>query len=251
MVPGNYLGERRIERRNVHNQAGVYKVNLPCVPVRTVGTVLVEMVDKNGLYFSDEFPLMFHMHYYRLLKWLLVLPLLGMAGVLLVTQPQDSAPLPSFSRSRRQSWSQNILMLEHSIHPRPLLWFAMFAASYIPSKSPSGQALTPWGGGGSWRLCQMSRNLQKSPVFMLRYNFSKGCFDDSVLHQHALVVTPWSEMGCHLFCNEFMWDPTEFFTHMHKVPNHGFWKFKTSNSLDVCASVCVFVCVCVSLSLSG
>lgn len=103
MVPGNYLGEKRIERHNVHHQAGVYKVNLPCVPVRTVGTVLVEMVDKNGLYFSDEFPLMFHMHYYRLLKWLLVLPLLGMAGVLLVTQPQDSAPLPSFSRSRHQS----------------------------------------------------------------------------------------------------------------------------------------------------
>ncbi|CAM6018279.1 unnamed protein product [Sphagnum balticum] len=103
MVPGNYLGEKRIERHFVHNQAGVYKVNLPCVPVRTVGTVLVEMVDKNGLYFFDEFPLMFHMHYYRLLKWLLVLPLLGMAGVLLVTQPQDSAPLPSFSRSRHQS----------------------------------------------------------------------------------------------------------------------------------------------------
>ncbi len=159
MVPGNYLGEKRIERHNVHNQAGVYKVNLPCVPVRTVGTVLVEMVDKNGLYFSDEFPLMFHMHYYRLLKWLLVLPLLGMAGVLLVTQPQDSAPLPSFSRSRHQSWSQNLLMLKHSVHPRPLLWFAMFAASYIPSKSPLGQALTPWGGGGSWLLWQMSRNL--------------------------------------------------------------------------------------------
>ncbi|CAK9271598.1 unnamed protein product [Sphagnum jensenii] len=102
MVPGNYQGKKRIEQWNVHNQPGVYKVKLPCVPVRTLGTVMLEMVDKNGLYFSDEFALTFHLHYYRLLKWLIVFPLLGMVGVLLVIQPQDSAPLPSFSRSRHQ-----------------------------------------------------------------------------------------------------------------------------------------------------
>jgi hypothetical protein len=102
MVPGNYQGKKRIEQWNVHNQPGVYKVKVPCVAVRTLGTVMLEMVDKNGLYFSDEFALTFHLHYYRLLKWLIVFPLLGMAGVLLVIQPQDSAPLPSFSRSRHQ-----------------------------------------------------------------------------------------------------------------------------------------------------
>jgi hypothetical protein len=31
--------------------------------------------------------------------------------------------------------------------------------------------------------------------------------------------------------------------------SHGFWEFKTSSSLDVCASVWVCVCVCVCLSL--
>jgi hypothetical protein len=82
MVPGNYQGKKRIEQRNVHDQPGVYKVKLPCVPVRTLGTVMLEMVDKNGLYFSDEFALTFHLHYYRLLKWLIVFPLLGMVGFL-------------------------------------------------------------------------------------------------------------------------------------------------------------------------
>lgn len=108
MVPGNYQGKKRIEQWNVHDQPGVYKVKLPCVPVRTLGTVMLEMVDKSGLYFSDEFALTFHLHYYRLLKWLIVFPLLGMVGVLLVIQPQDSAPLPSFSRSRHQLWSWSL-----------------------------------------------------------------------------------------------------------------------------------------------
>lgn len=67
--------------------------------VRTMGTVLVEMVDRNGLYFSDDFSLTFHMHYYKLLKWLLVLPMLGMFGVLVILHPQGSMPLPSFSRN--------------------------------------------------------------------------------------------------------------------------------------------------------
>lgn len=75
-------------------------MKLLTVPVRTTGTVLVEMVDRNGLYFSDEFSLTFHMHYYKLLKWLLFLPLLGMFGLLVILRPQEGAPLPSYSRNR-------------------------------------------------------------------------------------------------------------------------------------------------------
>ncbi|XP_020272976.1 protein DEFECTIVE IN EXINE FORMATION 1 [Asparagus officinalis] len=99
LVPGNYQGERRIVVNNVYNQPGKQRIKLPTVPVRTTGTVLVEMVDKNGLYFSDEFSLTFHMHYYKLLKWLLFLPMLGMFGVLVILRPQEGAPLPSFSRN--------------------------------------------------------------------------------------------------------------------------------------------------------
>ncbi|KAL6987731.1 Protein DEFTIVE IN EXINE FORMATION 1, partial [Sarracenia purpurea var. burkii] len=72
LVPGNYQGERTIKQNQIFDRAGKYKIKLPTVGVRTTGTVLVEMVDKSGLYFSDEFSLTFHMYYYRLLKWLLV-----------------------------------------------------------------------------------------------------------------------------------------------------------------------------------
>ncbi|XP_066334548.1 protein DEFECTIVE IN EXINE FORMATION 1-like [Miscanthus floridulus] len=99
LVPGNYQGDRRIVVSGVYHQPGKQRMMLPTVPVRTTGTVVVEMIDKNGLYFSDEFSLTFHMHYYKLLKWLLLLPMLGMFGVLVILRPQEGAPLPSFSRN--------------------------------------------------------------------------------------------------------------------------------------------------------
>uniref|UniRef100_A0A7N0T2U8 DEX1 C-terminal domain-containing protein n=1 Tax=Kalanchoe fedtschenkoi TaxID=63787 RepID=A0A7N0T2U8_KALFE len=99
LVPGNYQGERRIKQNETFDRPGKYRIKLPTVGVRTTGTVLVEMTDRNGIYFSDEFSLTFHMYYYRLLKWLLVLPMLGMFGVLVILRPQDGMPLPSFSRN--------------------------------------------------------------------------------------------------------------------------------------------------------
>nr|XP_043620532.1 protein DEFECTIVE IN EXINE FORMATION 1 [Erigeron canadensis] len=99
LVPGNYQGNRTIKSYNVYDKPGKYRMKLPTVGVRTTGTVLVEMTDKNGLHFSDEFSLTFHLHYYKLLKWLLVLPMMGMFAVLVIFRPQDSMPLPSFSRN--------------------------------------------------------------------------------------------------------------------------------------------------------
>ena len=108
LVPGNYQGERRIKQNQTFDCAGKHRIKLPTVGVRTTGTVLVEMVDKNGLYFSDDFSLTFHMHYYKLLKWLLVLPMLAMFGVLVILRPQEAMPLPSFSRNTDLWWLYGI-----------------------------------------------------------------------------------------------------------------------------------------------
>ncbi|KAH6806290.1 defective in exine formation protein [Perilla frutescens var. frutescens] len=99
LVPGNYQGERTIKQNQIFDRPGTHRIKLPTVGVRTAGTVLVEMVDKNGIYFSDDFSLTFHMYYYKLLKWLLVLPMLGMFGILVILRPQEGMPLPSFSRN--------------------------------------------------------------------------------------------------------------------------------------------------------
>lgn len=99
LVPGNYQGERTIKQNQIYYHPGKYRVKLPAVGVRTTGTVIVEMADTNGLYFSDEFSITFHMYYYKLLKWLVLLPMLGMFGVLVILRPQEGMPLPSFSRN--------------------------------------------------------------------------------------------------------------------------------------------------------
>lgn len=99
LVPGNFQGERTIKQNHIFDRPGIQRIKLPTVPVRTAGTVLVEMVDKNGLYFSDEFSLTFHFYYYKLLKWMLVLPMLAMFGILVILRPQEGMPLPSFSRN--------------------------------------------------------------------------------------------------------------------------------------------------------
>ncbi|KAG6437112.1 hypothetical protein SASPL_102022 [Salvia splendens] len=99
LVPGNYQGERTIKQNQIFDRPGTHRIKLPTVGVRTAGTVMVEMVDRNGIYFSDEFSLTFHMYYYKLLKWLLVLPMLGMFGILVILHPQEGTQLPSFSRN--------------------------------------------------------------------------------------------------------------------------------------------------------
>ncbi|CAJ1949216.1 unnamed protein product [Sphenostylis stenocarpa] len=53
LVPGNYQGERTIKLNNTYDQPGKYRIKLPTVSVRTTGTILVEMVDKNGGYGGD------------------------------------------------------------------------------------------------------------------------------------------------------------------------------------------------------
>lgn len=101
LVPHNYMGPRRITQSRLIEQPGRHQFNLPCVSVRSSGMVILEMVDKHGFYFTDEFSLTFHMHYYRLLKWMVVLPMLGMFFILLWLHPEEGlTSLPSFSRDR-------------------------------------------------------------------------------------------------------------------------------------------------------
>jgi hypothetical protein len=69
LVPGNYQGERKIVINEVYDSPGKKKVKLLTVLVRTTGTVVVEMVDKNGLHFSDEFSLTFRTVYISLMSF--------------------------------------------------------------------------------------------------------------------------------------------------------------------------------------
>jgi len=62
---------------------GTYQIEIPCPRTRSTATVHIEMKDENQIMFTDDFSLSFHIHFYRLLKWLLLLPFTMMAAVVL------------------------------------------------------------------------------------------------------------------------------------------------------------------------
>ena len=79
---------------------GTYTLDVPCPRTRSTATVRIEMTDSHGIKLVDSFSLSFHMHFHRLLKWLVALPLLGSSLAILAMQRRVGGPvLPSFSRS--------------------------------------------------------------------------------------------------------------------------------------------------------
>lgn len=82
---------------NTVNKTGTYVMEIPCPRTRTSATIRVEMKDETGSVFSDEFALSFHIHFYRLLKWLAVGPFAFTAAAVLFMSGRNSlrVELPS------------------------------------------------------------------------------------------------------------------------------------------------------------
>ncbi|CAD7696447.1 unnamed protein product [Ostreobium quekettii] len=70
---------------------GTYTVVVPCPRSRATATIFIEMTDRHRLSYTDEFSLSFHMHWYKLVKWLLALPFAAMVFTLIAIK----APLTS------------------------------------------------------------------------------------------------------------------------------------------------------------
>jgi hypothetical protein len=69
---------------DVLDKPGKTIIEIPCPRTRTTAAVHLDVITKNGLHFEDEFVLSFHMHFHKLLKWLIALPLLAMASVAVI-----------------------------------------------------------------------------------------------------------------------------------------------------------------------
>lgn len=57
-----------------YRTSGSHTLQLLAPRTRTTATVSVRMVDEHGLVFQDSFSLSFHVNFYRMLKWVVVLP---------------------------------------------------------------------------------------------------------------------------------------------------------------------------------
>ena len=73
---------------------GVYTVEIPCPKTRTTAGVRLEMTAPGGLRFEDNFSVSFHVHYYRLLKWMVALPFTFMVAAVLALLPGPDFAAP-------------------------------------------------------------------------------------------------------------------------------------------------------------
>ena len=82
---------------------GRYTMHLPCPRTRSTALVRLEMWTPNGVAYVDEFPQSFHMHFEKLLKWLVAAPVICSTLFLLVLEPQVASVLPTamVDRNRR------------------------------------------------------------------------------------------------------------------------------------------------------
>lgn len=69
---------------DVLDKPGKVVIEIPCPKTRTTAAVSLDMTTKHGLHYQDEFVLSFHMHFHKLLKWLIALPLLAMSVVAVI-----------------------------------------------------------------------------------------------------------------------------------------------------------------------
>lgn len=78
---------------------GTFLMELPCPHTRTAATVSVHLADRHQLVSVDEFALSFHLHFHKLLKWLVAAPLALMLALLLAmpgaSDSGDGPSLPS------------------------------------------------------------------------------------------------------------------------------------------------------------
>ena len=81
------------------HKPGRYTLHLPCPKSRATALVRLELRTPSAVVYVDEFAQSFHMHFDKLLKWLVALPLLAMGMFLLVLQPDDGGMLPTLRRA--------------------------------------------------------------------------------------------------------------------------------------------------------
>jgi hypothetical protein len=68
---------------DVIDKPGKAVIQIPCPKTRTTAAVHLDLTTQYGLHYQDEFVVSFHMHFHKLLKWLIALPMLVMSAVVL------------------------------------------------------------------------------------------------------------------------------------------------------------------------
>uniref|UniRef100_A0A7S1EIS3 DEX1 C-terminal domain-containing protein n=3 Tax=Hemiselmis andersenii TaxID=464988 RepID=A0A7S1EIS3_HEMAN len=76
------IGGNAVLLQKTYTRPGKYLEELPCPARRQYSTIYVQMVNELGQHFEDRVAMSFNMRFYRAMKWVLVLPFVAMAGVI-------------------------------------------------------------------------------------------------------------------------------------------------------------------------
>ena len=76
---------------------GTYSLRVDVPNARGRGRVTVRVADATRLNAEDSYSVSFHMRYYRVLKWIVVLPFAFMVGAFSVLTASSLGALPTFS----------------------------------------------------------------------------------------------------------------------------------------------------------
>ncbi len=72
-----------------YEEPGLYSVTVDCPPHQVSGLLQVEMTDEHARYFTDSIKVSFNIHFAKVFKWILVVPFVTMAAVLLFFHGQQ------------------------------------------------------------------------------------------------------------------------------------------------------------------
>lgn len=88
-------GTYELLKEKIYDKPGRYVVIVPTPSKRFHGKVIVSMVNEHGVRFEDEFTLGFNIAFLNLFKWMIVLPFMLCAGLLLYLFGTDATYLDS------------------------------------------------------------------------------------------------------------------------------------------------------------
>ena len=91
-----------VGKANTYKQPGRYRLSVPCPRTRSLASVRLEMTDEHSMTYSDEFSVSFHIHFHRLLKWMVALPFAAMATVAILLTSSIDLSLPTLDNGNHR-----------------------------------------------------------------------------------------------------------------------------------------------------
>eukprot|EP00741_Cyanophora_paradoxa_P017524 tig00020996_g16928.t1 len=88
------LAGRRVLATATFSSPGVHSIEIPVPSTRSRTTLVLEMVNEQGLHFSDAVPVSLNLYFYRTLKYALLVPFL-LASLVLLLSDDIRVPLPA------------------------------------------------------------------------------------------------------------------------------------------------------------